>query len=43
MYKYMMVEMQKNCMRRDELNRMACGWMVRGGIAAVEMREWKIG
>lgn len=21
-------------MRRDELNRMACGWLVRGGIAA---------
>ena len=23
-----------NCMRRDELNRKACGWLVRGGIAA---------
>lgn len=22
-------------MRRGELNRMACGWLVRGGIAAV--------
>lgn len=21
-------------MRRDELNRMACGWLARGGIAA---------
>ena len=25
-------------MRGDELNRMACGWMDRGEIAAVEMR-----
>ena len=25
-----------NGMRRDELNRMACGWLARGGIAAVE-------
>ena len=25
-------------MRRDELNRMACGWMVRDGIAAVEIK-----
>ena len=23
-----------NCMRRDELNRRACGWLVRGGILA---------
>ena len=24
-----------NCMRRDELNRMACGWHVRSASAAV--------
>ena len=27
-----------NGMRRDGLNRMACGWLVRGGIAAVMRR-----
>ena len=27
-----------NGMRRDEVNRMACGWLVRGEIAAVMPR-----
>ena len=34
----MMAGMQMNGMRRDEFNRMACGWLVRGGIAAVMRR-----
>ena len=29
-----------NCMRRDELNRMACGWPVRSGLAAKVFSPW---
>ena len=29
-----------NGMRRDELNRMACGWLVSGGIATNVSSPW---
>lgn len=31
----MMAKKRMNGMRRDELNRKVCAWIVRGGIAAV--------